>query len=50
MTVKIEVGTGLEKDHFQEIMAVTVTRSMSNSRLQGQDSRASTNRDRTQVL
>ena len=45
MMVITEVGTGLEKDCFQEIMAVTELGSMSSSRLRS-GSRASTNRDR----
>ena len=45
MVVTTEVGTGLEKDHFQEIMVSNRTRSMSNSRSRS-GSRVSTNRDR----
>ena len=45
MTVMIEEGTGLERGHFPEIMAIIEPRSTSQSRSRS-GSRASTNGDR----
>ena len=50
ITVEIEVGIGLERDHFQEVLIIEGNdRSISNSRSRS-GSRAGTNWDRYYVL